>query len=90
MQKAGYWGDYHKCDSPGHLVENVCSEIAKTHKDIDIIYYTGDFGDHFDWLSSRATVQHGIEFVTGQLKEKFPNITVIMTIGNHDIYPTDV
>lgn len=30
--KAGYWGDYGVCDSPGHLIENICSQVATNHK----------------------------------------------------------
>lgn len=59
------------------------------HQNIDIIYYTGDFGNHFDWLSPRSSVMNGIEFVTRQIKEKFPNVPVMMTIGNHDIHPAN-
>lgn len=114
--RAGYWGDYHMCDTPGHLVENICSQVASNHKvehkknktanpieflelnwliccnfcqNIGWIYYTGDFADHFNWESSRATVTRTIEFVTHQMKDKFPNTPVFMTIGNHDCHPMD-
>lgn len=86
--KAGYWGDY-RCDSPGHLVENICSQVALNHKKIDLIYYTGDFADHFGWATSQSHVKHAIEFITRQIKEKFPNTPVIMAFGNHDNHPSD-
>lgn len=35
-EKSGYWGDYHSCDSPGYLVqnilENMCAQLASNHK----------------------------------------------------------
>lgn len=86
--KAGYWGDYHRCDTPGHLVENICSQVAENHN-ISWIYYTGDFVDHFSWETSRSSVIQTFEFITQQIKEKFPNTPVIMTIGNHDCHPAD-
>lgn len=59
------------------------------YQNIDLIYYTGDFGDHFDWLSSQLGVKRALEFVTQQIKEKFPNVPVAMAIGNHDVHPSD-
>ncbi|XP_031616396.1 sphingomyelin phosphodiesterase-like [Contarinia nasturtii] len=88
-QEAGYWGDYLSCDSPSHLIENICSQVATNHKNIDLIYYTGDFADHFSWLTTKSSIKHSIEFVTQQIKEKFPKTPVIMVIGNHDIHPSD-
>lgn len=61
----------------------------KQPQDIDIIYYTGDFADHFGWLSTMDTVKYTIEFITSQFKLKFPNKPVAMVIGNHDIHPSD-
>lgn len=58
-------------------------------QNIDLIYYTGDFGDHFNWDTSQSSVKHTIEFITQQFKEKFPNIPVIMALGNHDTHPSD-
>lgn len=107
-ERAGYWGDYHKCDSPAKLIKNICAQVASNHEviaifnqmynsygsciafqKIDIIYYTGNSADHFDWIASRSTVMHAIEFVTEQIKIYFPNTTAIMMLGNLDIHPQD-
>lgn len=37
MAKAGKWGDYNVCDSPGYLIENICEQVSKQHK---VIPYT--------------------------------------------------
>lgn len=58
-------------------------------QNIDIVFYTGDFTDHFGWLTTKSSVEHSIEFVTQQIKANFPNVPVVMVIGNHDIHPSD-
>lgn len=56
---------------------------------IDFIYYTGDFTDHFEWLSTKGGVQESIAYITNVVKRVFPNVPVAMVLGNHDIYPSN-
>lgn len=58
-------------------------------QNIDLIYYTGDFADHFGWLTTKESIKHSIEYITQQIKENFPDIPVAMVIGNHDLHPSD-
>lgn len=114
-EKAGKWGDFHVCDSPGYLVEEICSQMASNHKvcfffyfiikwilhveliilsvfirkEIDWIYYTGDFADHFGWATSKSGVKHAIQFITETIKRNFPNKKIALILGNHDQHPSD-
>lgn len=57
---------------------------------IDLIYYTGDFVDHFQWASSVDSVKDAIKFVTDTLKNTFGSIPIIPVLGNHDTHPANL
>lgn len=86
---AGHWGDYAACDTPGWLVENVCAHIARQHPGIDYIYYTGDFIDHFEWLTSKQWVRDSVAFVTDTMRRAFPGVPIVPLLGNHDVHPSN-
>ncbi|EGI64819.1 Sphingomyelin phosphodiesterase [Acromyrmex echinatior] len=49
---AGYWGDYHYCDSPWHSVLDVLDHVIAEHQNISYVYFTGDVIDHGIWETS--------------------------------------
>lgn len=57
---------------------------------IDYIYYTGDFADHFDYSTSRQSVQEAVKFVTDVVKNSFPGKLFVPMLGNHDSHPSDL
>lgn len=59
-------------------------------QNIDFVYYTGDFADHFAWNMTRENVKESIEFVTNLFKNLFGELTVIPVLGNHDIHPANL
>lgn len=67
----------------------VFGKWSHSSQNIDLIYYTGDFGDHFEWLTSRDSVKDSIKFVTETVKRNLPGIPVAMVLGNHDIHPSN-
>lgn len=58
-------------------------------QNIDLIYYTGDFADHFEYNTSIAQIKYSIEFITNEFKNSFGDIPVIMLLGNHDVHPAN-
>ncbi|XP_058792039.1 sphingomyelin phosphodiesterase-like [Phymastichus coffea] len=86
---AGKWGDYRKCDTPKILLENALRHIAKTHKDIDYIIWTGDIPPHDSW---NQTKEGNLEIIreTIQLMDTyFKDIPIYPSIGNHESCPVD-
>lgn len=84
---AGYWGDYHFCDSPWHVVVDIVERVKKEYKKIDFIYYTGDTVDHFAWKTSVQHNSASIRQMTNYLKQEFPNIPLYPVLGNHETHP---
>uniref|UniRef100_A0AAR5P2U4 Sphingomyelin phosphodiesterase n=1 Tax=Dendroctonus ponderosae TaxID=77166 RepID=A0AAR5P2U4_DENPD len=83
---AGSWGDYN-CDTPPWLFENTLNFIKNTHKDIDLIYFTGDIIDHSIWKASIEDNSQEIAYTFDALAEAFPNVVVLPAIGNHEAAP---
>lgn len=83
-KKAGYWGDYRKCDMPWHTVEQALKHIAEQHSDADFIYYTGDFVPHNVW---DTTMESNIDVVSRMyelMRVAFEGKIVYPILGNHE------
>ncbi|XP_055380950.1 sphingomyelin phosphodiesterase-like [Condylostylus longicornis] len=87
---AGRWSDYRDCDVPWEMYVDSLQQIADRHKDIDIIYYTGDIIHHAVWATSQPNNTQEMKDVYGKLKEVFGNIPVLPAIGNHESQPLNV
>ncbi|CAH1126971.1 unnamed protein product [Ceutorhynchus assimilis] len=88
-KNAGSWGDYN-CDIPPWLYANTLNYISNTHKEIDLIYFTGDIIDHSAWKASKEDNSAEIAYAFQSLKEYFPNVPVLPVIGNHEATPLNV
>ncbi|KAJ8971577.1 hypothetical protein NQ314_000634 [Rhamnusium bicolor] len=87
--KAGIWGDYN-CDIPLWLFGNTMFHLNRTHKDIDLVYFTGDIIDHTVWKSSVEENSKLIYFTYRTLFDTFPNKLILPVIGNHESTPLNV
>ncbi|CAH1175864.1 unnamed protein product [Phaedon cochleariae] len=83
---AGVWGDY-ECDVPPWMFGTTLDHIKYAHKDIDIVYFTGDIIDHTVWQASKEQNSRLIYYTYKALYETFPNIPVFAVIGNHEAAP---
>ncbi|XP_037777507.1 sphingomyelin phosphodiesterase-like [Penaeus monodon] len=86
---AGYWGDYRNCDAPRWLLEAIFSHINETHKDLDLILWTGDLIPHNVWNTSREGNLDIIRQTVQMVKEYFPDTPVFPAIGNHESHPVN-
>ncbi|CAB0033583.1 unnamed protein product [Trichogramma brassicae] len=86
---AGKWGDYRKCDTPVILLENAIKHIAKTHKDIDAIYWTGDLPPHDVWVQTREDNIANLKFTSKLMAKYFKGIPIFPSVGNHESVPVD-
>ncbi|CAD5233021.1 unnamed protein product [Bursaphelenchus xylophilus] len=86
-KKLGEFGDY-LCDSPAKLVENAVQAAAKTLAEPDLLLWTGDNIPHIDEYTEEY-VRSALTFTTNQIKKNFPKTTVLPTLGNHDISPSN-
>ena len=84
---AGAWGDY-ECDINEKMLHSMFTNIANTVKP-DIILWTGDNPPHNVWSQSREFQLNATRRVTGFMKQYFPGIHVLPSIGNHESFPCD-
>lgn len=56
---------------------------------IDLVYFTGDFLDHFQWNTTQDYVKQSLEFVTNVFKNYFSDVPVVPILGNHDVHPAN-
>jgi sphingomyelin phosphodiesterase len=91
-KKANYWytHDVPACDIPEHFIHAAFKHISKTHKDLDLIYWTGDLPPHNVW-EQELMDEHKrlIKLIADMLKQWFPNTPVHYTIGNHESHPVN-
>ncbi|KYM84646.1 Sphingomyelin phosphodiesterase 1 [Atta colombica] len=86
---AGYWGDYHYCDSPWHAIIDVLDHVIAEHQNISYVYFTGDIIDHGIWETS---IKGNIESLNKsylQIYETFKNIPIYPILGNHESHPVN-
>ncbi|XP_076252483.1 sphingomyelin phosphodiesterase 1-like isoform X2 [Rhynchophorus ferrugineus] len=86
---AGTWGEYN-CDIPPWLYLDALQYINNTHKDLDLVYFTGDIIDHAIWKDSHQDNSNDIRFVFDHLAQSFPNIPILPTLGNHESVPLNM
>ncbi|XP_012062504.1 PREDICTED: sphingomyelin phosphodiesterase 1-like [Atta cephalotes] len=86
---AGYWGDYHYCDSPWHAIIDVLDHVIAEHQNISYVYFTGDIIDHGIWETG---IKGNIESLNKsylQIYETFKNIPIYPILGNHESHPVN-
>ncbi|CAG0912352.1 unnamed protein product [Notodromas monacha] len=89
-QMLGEWGDYHACGLPRKTVEHLlCEHINKTHRDVDVLIWTGDIPGHGSWLLNRQQNIQMINDTLNLVKKCLPEVIVIPAIGNHEAYPVN-
>ena len=87
--KAGYWGDFRKCDTPLRTIEAMYKHIAATHPNLDLIYWTGDLPAHDIWNQTREGNKEIVRATALQLQKFFPEVPVFPALGNHEsVLPT--
>jgi len=87
--KAGYWGDFRKCDTPLRTIEAMYAHIVSTHPSIDMIYWTGDLPAHDIWKQSKGGNVDIVKATARQLIKYFPNVPIYPALGNHESVPVD-
>ncbi|XP_012271398.1 sphingomyelin phosphodiesterase-like [Orussus abietinus] len=87
---AGYWGDYHYCDTPWHAVTDVLDHIKDVHKNITYIYFTGDIIDHGIWETTKAGNIESLTKSYAELYDTFGDIPVYPIFGNHEPQPANI
>jgi len=87
--KAGYWGDYRKCDTPLRTIESMYRHISSHHRDINLIYWTGDLPPHDIWNQTRQGNLEVLEGTSRQLRTHFPDTMILPALGNHESSPVD-
>ncbi|CAH1999492.1 unnamed protein product [Acanthoscelides obtectus] len=88
-KEAGTWGDYRRCDAPPWLALDVMMHINQTHRDIDMVYFTGDVVDHAVWKASRKDNTKLLYDTFKIFYESFPNTPVLPLFGNHEPAPVN-
>ena len=68
---AGHWGDARKCDTPLRTIEAMYRHIARSHPDIDFIYWTGDLPAHDIWRQTRASNADIVRGTARQLRPQW-------------------
>ncbi|KAI0978368.1 hypothetical protein GJ496_008954 [Pomphorhynchus laevis] len=88
-RRAGYFGDYRKCDLPLWTVEEIFKHIAANEK-IDYVYYTGDSASHQIWNQTLADNIESSKSIFKLLNKYFGKKQILCSIGNHDIEPCNL
>jgi len=87
--RAGYWGDYRKCDTPLRTLESMYRHIVERHPDIEVIYWTGDLPPHDIWNQTREGNLQVLKETSQQLRQYFPSTMILPVVGNHESAPVD-
>ena len=88
---AGALGERAFCDSPELLLNGTLKVVAAL-ANVDFILLTGDLARHDDYKPIPRTFDEVMQEnaqVAKWLAQTFPDIPVIPTIGNNDVYPHD-
>eukprot|EP00586_Coscinodiscus_wailesii_P016713 CAMPEP_0172503882 /NCGR_PEP_ID=MMETSP1066-20121228/173345_1 /TAXON_ID=671091 /ORGANISM="Coscinodiscus wailesii, Strain CCMP2513" /LENGTH=131 /DNA_ID=CAMNT_0013279809 /DNA_START=83 /DNA_END=475 /DNA_ORIENTATION=- len=77
------------CDSPLALLISTLSYAANTLPDPDFVLVTGDTLRHGgeNLPNAMDEVYSGTHDVAGYLREYFPEVMILYTIGNNDVLP---
>jgi len=87
--KAGFWGDYRKCDTPLRTIKSMYEHIRIEHADVDLVYWTGDLPPHDIWNQTREANLQVLRGTSEHLKEYFANTMILPALGNHESSPVD-
>ncbi|KAF2893413.1 hypothetical protein ILUMI_12757, partial [Ignelater luminosus] len=87
---AGYWTDYRNCDTPWHMLVDSIDHIVAQHKDIDVVYFTGDIINHKVWETDVAGNSEAIRDVLRYLKKSFGTTPIYPILGNHEPHPVNL
>ncbi|KAK8388912.1 hypothetical protein O3P69_020698 [Scylla paramamosain] len=87
--RAGYWGDYRKCDTPSRTIHSMLQHIAQAHPDIDYIIWTGDLPPHDIWNQTREGNLDVIRATINQMMVYFPKTPIFPALGNHESAPVN-
>ena len=91
-KKANYWytHDVPACDIPEHFIHSAFKHISNAHKDLDLIYWTGDLPPHNVWEQDLMEEHKQlIEKIARMIEQWFPGVPVHYTIGNHESHPVN-
>ncbi|KAI5712622.1 hypothetical protein M8J75_009930 [Diaphorina citri] len=87
--RATKYGHYDNCDMPLDVIRSALEQIKK-HKNISMVYMTGDLVAHAIWETSRAKNIEVMKVVAELFREYLGDIPVIPIIGNHETHPVNV
>ena len=89
-QKAKRFGDYN-CESSYELLTSAIDAMARFEPDPEFILWTGDSSPHWSWPDSPdwTYIYNAEALIKDLLLEKFPNVTIVPVLGNHDAYKPD-
>uniref|UniRef100_A0A1Q3FAA1 Sphingomyelin phosphodiesterase n=1 Tax=Culex tarsalis TaxID=7177 RepID=A0A1Q3FAA1_CULTA len=82
------WGDLGHCDQPAFAFQHALEQMAVKHKDIDVIYMTGNIIHHHSWDLTKSYVTRDIRKAAAVVKAKlaFRDVPVVLALGNHDTH----
>lgn len=85
---AGYWGDYN-CNVPQRTVQLF---LDKIEQDLlpDYVIFSGDVPPHTMWEETFSSQYAATERLVEMMTSTFTNTRVLPTIGNHEMYPTNL
>ncbi|CAG2166017.1 unnamed protein product, partial [Oppiella nova] len=85
---AGYWSEPAKdCDTPLNFIGESIKHMAESHKDIDLVIWTGDNAPHDSWNSSQQENLDHNKAMADLVKKSFDNKNIFPCIGNHEPHP---
>lgn len=93
FRKAGVFGDYN-CDTSIILFKKYLQSlqvwITENPGDKpDLVLWTGDNASHEDHLQTPHINREATRVIGEVLNEYFPDIPIIGSLGNHDVYPVN-
>nr|XP_033804455.1 sphingomyelin phosphodiesterase [Geotrypetes seraphini] len=86
--KAGYWGEYSKCDLPLHTIENLLQHLAISGP-FHYVYWTGDIPAHNIWEQSRTDQLRVFRNITNLIRKYLGHIPIYPAVGNHESVPVN-
>ena len=67
--KAGYWGDFRKCDTPLRVIEAMYNKIATIHPSVDFLYWTGDLPAYDIWNQTKEGYKEIVRTTARRMKQ---------------------
>jgi sphingomyelin phosphodiesterase len=77
------------CDTNWPLLESVFSQMHSLYPDPDLILWTGDAPAHDIWNQSVSRNRNASLAIAALMKHYYPMSRLVLTIGNHENFPTD-